>query len=408
MNAKKCLWTKQNFCLVTALVLALLLPLGKAAIAAENEGVEHFKMLSSVEYSGQKQFKHQVRTLFTVKKQLLSDDSVRYFISSSDFDLAGDDTSPGQQSSSRELSFVVDKENKNLSGGGKELALLEKINNHCIRSLKTVTKQNIGKTWNQSFNLSPVGDLLRGELKLTLTAIELKTKAAGEIIAVRALSEPFVITAARTSGGTGDVKARLGAVYLFDPEMENIYLSISVFEAETDMNGSKEKLRHEIATYKTNAEGVSVDLSGLGRKFEEFVKKVGLNKQSLKVVKESALPQWARTDGLIASQAANICAATACEGAPNPVATIYVPVARTVAMQSFGTLASAGTFGAVSSTLATSVTGVAGMKIAAAPAIMGMGAGTTGAIAGGGAAAVAVGASGGGGGGGDDRSPSTP
>jgi hypothetical protein len=226
----------------------------------------------------------------------------------------------------------------------------------------------------------------------------------GEMIAVRALSEPFVIRATNANGAKEDVRAKTNAVYLFDSKMEDIYMSISVFEAETK---SKEKLRHEVATYKTDATGKSVDLSGLGSEFEKLVRKVGLTTKTIKVTKESPLPQWAQYDGLGAAQVANICAATACEGAPNPVATIYIPAARTVALQSLGKIATVGKISAISTALATKVTGIAGMKIAAAPALMGGmgGLGAAGAVAGG-ATAVAVGASGAGGD--DNRSPSTP
>ena len=57
--------------------------------------------------------------------------------------------------------------------------------------------------------------------------------------------------------------------------------------------------------------------------------------------------------------------------------------------------------------LASSVTGIGDMKIAAGPLIMGVSPMTAGLI-GGGSTAIAAGASGGGGGGGGARSPSNP
>lgn len=403
MNTTKCLWSRQNFYLITALAIVLVLPSGKTSLAVENESVQHYKMLSTVECTGQNQFRNQVEALLTVNRQFLSDDKVQYLISSKDLNLAEGSPTADQQPSAGELSFVIDKKTKYLSADSKDIELLEKINNRCVSSLKNVTKNNIGKTWKQSFTMPFLNHLIPGELNLTLTAIRLKTKVFGEMTAVRALSEPFVIRAASAKGDKENVKARINAVYLFDPKMEDIYMSISVFEAETN---SKEKLRHEVATYKTDATGKSVDMSGLGSEFEKLVRKVGLTTKPIKVTKESPLPQWAQYEGLGAAQVANICAATACEGAPNPVATIYIPAARTVAMQSLGKIVMAGKMGAISTTLATKVAGIAGMKIAAAPAVIGgMGLGTAGAVAGG-ATAIAVGA--GGGGGGNDRSPSTP
>ncbi len=406
MNKVKLFSPSQGLFLTLALILTLSLPLNRVSVGAEGENVQHYKMLSTIEYAGQSQFRNQVEGLLTVQKQFLSDDRVQYTISSSDFDLTESNLRSDQQPAQGGLSFIIDKKTKFLTTGNKDLELLEKINNQCAGSLKTVTKKNIGKTWKQTFKMPFLNHLLPGQINLTLTAIQLRTKVFGEIIAVRALSEPFTVKAASTKGSKEDIKGRINAVYLFDAQMEDIYVSISVFEAETSANRTKERLRHEVATYKTDAMGVSVDLTGLGTEFEKFVRKLGLTKDPLKVTKEAPLPQWAQNEGLSTAQIANICAATACEGAPNPVATIYVPLARTLAMQSQGRLISTGRIGTISGGLANRVIGVSGMRIAAAPLIMGLSPATA-AIAGGGAAGVAI-AAGGGGGGGDNRSPSVP
>jgi len=403
MNGTRHFWTVRTALLVLGVGIILLSPLGRAAPARENESLQQYKMLSSVEYSGKTQFSHQVESLFNVRKQVLPDNKVKYVISSDNFDLVGDTAG---QPSSNELSFVIDKNTGFLSDASRDLGLLEEINNQCVGSLKKITKQNIGKTWKHSFGLSSLSHVIPGDLRLTLTAIRLETKLFGELIAVRALSEPFIVKAMNAKGGEGSIKSRINAVYVFDSNVENVYLSISVFEAQTSMNGTAETLRHEIATYKTNAAGVSVDLSGLGETFEGFVRKVGLSKKGVTVTKKGPLPQWTKVEGLSVAQVSNICAATACEGAPNPVATISIPAARTVAMQTFGTVASVGTVGTISTALATRLTGLGGAKIAIAPAMMGIGAGPTAAVVGGGAAIAA--GSGGGGGGSEPRSPSTP
>lgn len=412
-NKIKCFSSKQTFCLMIGLSVVLSLLCGKTGLAAENENVQYYKMLSAIEYSGKKQFRNQIETLFTVRKQPLSDDKTQYFISSGDFELVEGNLNPEQQSSSGELSFVIDRKTRHLLGATRELSFLEMVNNQCVSSLKKVTKENIGKTWKQSFDLSFLGNAIPGELKFTLTAIQLKTDVLGEMIAVRALSEPFVVKAMKEDGELGSIQSRINAAYLFDSEIEDIYLSISVFDAKTKLNGFKETLRHEVATYRTDAAGVSVDLNGLGRmgkKFEKFVRKLGLTTKRLKVVEESPLPQWVQSDGLVTTQIANICAAMACEGSSNPVATVSIPVARTVALQGIGKLATAEQVATVSSMLVKSVPGVGGMKIAVAPAFMGVGLGTAGAAAGGTAGAVAVAGAGGGGssGGSSARSPSSP
>ncbi len=386
----KCFWTGQGFYLMMTLSVVLLLLFGKVGLAARSESVQHFKMLSTVEYTGKGQFRHEDETLFTVRKQPLDDNKVQYSVSP------------------RDLSFVVDRKTRRLSLSSRDkrdLALLETVNNQCVKSLKKVTRENIGKTWKQSFNLSPLGKSLPDELKFTLTAIRVETKASGEMIAVRALSEPFVVKAAKKGGGTGSIKSKVGAVYLFDPEIEDIYLSVSVFEATTKINGSKEKLRHEVATYRCDAAGEPVDLGGLGKKFEKFAQKVGLTRKPLKVKESALLPQWAQSQGLKAAQVASICAATACEGAFNPVFTISISAARTVAGQISGTitpgaLAATGTAG----TLAATVPGIPNLGIAP---FLGVGVATAAAVAGGtvGTVAVAGGMGGGGAGGGTPASP---
>lgn len=346
-----------------ALSVMLLLPSGATGLAREMESVQHYKMISSVEYTGGGQFRNQVETLFTVRKEALSDDKVLYLLS-------GSNLAPklAQVSSPIEFSFVLDRNTRHLSSvGGEDMTFWARVNNESIKSLKKVTKDNVGKTWKQSINLSSLGGSLPGELKFTLTAMELNTDVFGEIIAVRALSEPFFV-----KSGNSSLRSKINAVYLFDPKIEEIYLSISVFETTKDANGKK-TLRHEVATYRTNAAGVSVDLNGLGPKFEKFVRKVGLSNKSVKIEKESPLPQWAKSEGLAAAQVANICAAMACEGALNPVVTVCIPSARIVAMQSLGQISSIGAFETVAGSLGKGVTGIGTMKIAVAPAWAGMG-----------------------------------
>ena len=148
-----------------------------------------------------------------------------------------------------------------------------------------------------------------------------------------------------------------------------------MFEGTTDSSGFKETLRHEIATYKTDASGASVNMSGLGGKFQRLVSKVGLSKEKLEVVEEAPLPRWARSEGLTAAQVANICAAVACEGSVNPVVTICLPAARMMGMQSLGQIPSIGAFATadtVAGSLVGSVPGIGGMKIAAGPSLFGV------------------------------------
>jgi len=223
-----------------------------------------------------------------------------------------------------------------LSATGKDLAFLENVTNQCVKTLKKVTKDNVGKTWKQGFDLSSLGNSVPRELKFTLTAIRLKTTALGEMIAVRALSEPFFVKTTIDKGSVGSVQAKINSLYVFDPEFEDIYLSLSVFKATTNINGFSETLQHSVATRQADAAGQPVDLSDLSKDkdFEKLTSKLGLS-SNLKVVKASPLPQWAQAEGIRAAQVANICAAASCEGALNPVTTVCLPAARMVERQSF-------------------------------------------------------------------------
>lgn len=294
--------------------LMVLLAFTNIGAAAEGESIQHYKMISAVEYVGRGEFRNQIEELFTVRAKSLSNEQVQYFIST--------------EGLFEELSFVVDRESGRLSQTGKDAGIWTQVNNHCAESLKKVTAADIGKTWKQTFNLSSVDKSLPAELKFTLTAIKVENQELGEMIAVRALSEPFFIK-------QGNVISRINSVYLFDSGVEDIFLSVSVFESTTTMNGFKETLSHKVATCKTDATGEPVNLKGLGKEFGSFVAKLNLT-EDLKVVKASALPGWARIKGLQAAQASCICSSLACEGALNPVVTVSMPTAKVVELQKNG------------------------------------------------------------------------
>ncbi len=379
----KCFFNRREFHLMMALILILLVQLGTTSLAEENESVQHYKMISSVEYAGKGQFSNQTETLFTVKREEFSDNEFQYMVS-------GKDLNPSlmQESSPTAFSFILDRNTRRLSGTGQDMDFWARVNKESVKSLKKVTRYNIGKTWKQSFNLTSLGEPLPREFNFTLTAMEFETEIFGRMIAVRALSEPFFIQT-----GEGSVRSRINAVYVFDPQIEDIYLSISVFEGETNAYGFKETLRHEVATYRTDAVGTSVDLTGLGGKFEKLVQKVGLSRKKVKIVEKSPLPRWARSEGLMVAQAANICVAMACEGALNPVVIVCIPAVRMIGMQSMGRIPSIGRFATadtVAGTLGRSVPGLRTLRIAMAPAFLGTKLGTA-ALVGVGVGSVAIG-----------------
>ena len=376
---------------VQALTLVFMFCLLNAFTQAQEAATtQHFKMLSTVEFDGEGQHRNQVESLFTVQREPLEDDRVRYAIAASDFDLAatGGTAEPAPESGG--LSFVVDRGTKQVSVNSQALSFFEQVNNQCVKALTKVTKENVGKNWKQTFDMTFLGDAFPETLTFKMKAIQLETDLVGEMIAVRALSDGFrcKIPNAESPGETATVQSRIGTVYLFDPLIETIYMSMSVFEARTKMSGSNEILRHEVATYMTDESGEAMDLSGLGKSFESLVQKLKMKDQGLEVVDPVELPQWALSEGLRLSQMANISASVACEGASNPVAMVSLPLVQTVGLQSFGALGSMGGL-AMAGGLGAGVPGVAGMNFAGAPFLgMGLGPAAAGGAAAGGAAAI--------------------
>lgn len=195
-------------------VVTLLLAMGSFARAADCESVQQYRMQSLLEYDGNTQFCNMAETVFTARRQLLSDGRAKYVLSADDVAGIGDSV----PSSLKELSFVIDRKTQHLSGADGDLVLMEKVTNQCSVSLKEVTKANLGKTWKQSFDLSSIGGPVVGELKFTLTAMPIGTQAHGELIAVRALSEPFFVGIAG-----GSAQCRMNCAYVFCPDFEQIF-----------------------------------------------------------------------------------------------------------------------------------------------------------------------------------------
>ena len=313
---------------------AVFLMFGATCLGMETQSVQHYKLISTVEYTGEGQFRNQAVTVLTVTKEPLAGNEVQYSFTAKDPNSTSD-----QQASSMMFSFVIDRDTRRVSRATEDLTFWARVNNESVKSLKRVTRDNVGKTWKQSVDLSSLGEVPVEKLSFTLTAIQTRANAFGEMIAVRALSEPFVVKIDKKF-----FRSKISSVYLFDADIEDIYLSISVFEAAGDVGGLKETLRHEVATYRTDAAGVAPDLSDISRDFEKLLAKVGLSQSSLEIVEESPLPQWALSQGLRAAQVANICSAAVCEGALNPVATVSIPIARVLESQRENARGGAGIF----------------------------------------------------------------
>jgi hypothetical protein len=371
-------------------------------------GTEHFKMISTMEYKGKGQYRNYAETLATVQKQISGDNTALFNISMKDI------TEGKSRAVPADISFTINRNTKKISNVPPDMQFMEKVNNRCVDNLSQLVKENIDKTWEQTFDLSGLNTAIPNEIRFTLHASAFESKNYGQLIAVRALSEPFEITALPNADNTdkktdaGTVRFIVNTFYLFDPLIEDTFVSATVCEATTKINGYRETLRYEAATYKTDAAGNSVDLSGFDKSFEKFVKKVGMTKKGLKAGQDTLPADWAKNEGLRANQAASICAALACEGAPNPVAMTFMTMGQSMGMQSLGAMGALGGAGSVSTMLGTGVTGFGGMSLGSTT-ILGMSpmaaGGAIGGAAGGGVAAAGGVGGGGGGGGGGSASP---
>ena len=290
--------------------LACVLP-----VAAVAEDVQHYRMISAVEYVGQGQFRNQVETVFTVSTEQLAKNQVR-------FQLQADRLRDAN------MSFVVDRQTQQLSDLGQDMGLWARLSNTSIQTVQKVGRKDVGRTWKQQTSTGELANVLGESLMFTVTAIEVNSAKLGEMVAVRALSEPFTI---QTSAGPA--RAKVNSVYLFDAAVENIYFSACVFETATTARGFKEILHSEVVTFRTNAEGVGVSLGDAEDGFVKLVEKVGLVDEPVRLTNPTALPQWAQSEGLLAAQAGHVCGSNVCEGAVNPVSSVSMPAVKVIEIQ---------------------------------------------------------------------------
>ncbi len=360
----------------SAALLTIVLPVffAGSGIAAVSGSVQHFKMCSTLEYSGEGDFRNAAETVFTADSQFVGGQKVRHVLSSSQFDMGGGFHNPVNPAGYNGVSFVFDRGSGLVSDISPVLASLQRESNQCTPALTVVTADNIGKTWKQRYENVSFIEGQQESIEFTVTAIPQMTDAYGEMVAVRALSGPVSVDIPKAGGGEAPFKFKVNSVYLFDAAMEKVYFGASVFDAETKASGFKEKLRYEMTAYQTDAAGNSVDLTGLDKKFEKLVRKVGLQRKALEIAEETTLPQLFTGGevGISAIQISNMTAALACEGAHNPVALVYVPLAQVIAGQSLGAIGITGGAGTVSGSCAGAVAGMGFMDVTAAPTFLGI------------------------------------
>ena len=358
----------------------------KPGLAERPPQQQFYKMVSTVEYTGQGRYRSEAEAIVSVQRKDISDDKRSYTISSGQLDMRCEQQRQGKQSKEQGFSFVYDRSTKKVSDCPKSLVPIQVKCNSCIPSLKTITKENIGKTWKQEYEKICFGGQCYSDMKFTVTAQTFQTDALGEVIAVRALSEPVTLTINPLEEKKQNIKLRANTFYLFDSDMERVYLSASTFEQTTSINGYKEKVRYETAAYQTDARGNSVDLTGLDKKFAKFVRKVGLSRKPLEIEEdeEVPLPAWVHSSdiGITSVQTCNMAGGLACEGASNPVALIFMPINQALQAQSLGAFGVAGGSGTVGVAVVGEVAGLGGMNVVAPATIFGVSHGAAATMAG--------------------------
>jgi hypothetical protein len=299
---------------------------------------DYFKLVSTIEYTAQrgnesKQYRHQAEPWFAVTTMPQANGQRHYHLITGDLRFQNQYLEQKYEDAG-EINYDL-TEKRLMTGVDSDLLHLQKMNNECIKTINGKAPKEVGKTWTCRFNLGIFNHYsLPNELKFTVTSIKVPTNKLGDLIAVRAISDPFLVKAAAQIEGYGFVECRIACVYLFDPytyetSEEDIYVSAMVFLAATKMDGMTQQYRYEFGTYKTGADAVAVDMNGLGSELEDFIKEIQLIPQPIKVDSPCCLPFWAQSEIVNAAQLASTCAAVACEqGIVNPVASIYLAAAR--------------------------------------------------------------------------------
>lgn len=343
--AKKTVFLQSCSWLWFLLAVVITLPAGQIVYARQlsEQKTDYFKLISTVEYIAKrgnesKQFRHQAEPWFIVTTVPQTKDQTYYHLITTDFKFSDPNTQQRYEQMS-EIHYDLTSK-RYMTGVDADMLHLQTMNNECIRTIDDKAPENIGQTWTCRFNLGIFNHYsLPDELKFTVTSIKVPTNELGDFVAVRAISDPFMVKAAGQVEDYGYVKCQIASVYLFDPYVEqtnaeDVYVSATVFLAATKMDGMDQQYRYEFGTYKTDANAVAVDMEGLGFELEDFVRKIQLIPQPIEVKDPAGLPSWAKSEIVNAAQISSACAAVACEqNIVNPVASIYLAAARTYQLQ---------------------------------------------------------------------------
>lgn len=344
VNTKKVgVFALPDFWLHLLLAIVVAMPTSQILHAAQSQQIaeqktDYFKLVSTVEYTAERagqnrQYRHQAEPWFMVTTAPQLNDETHYNLLTTDLEFQTEYAAELYRNIG-EINYDLTQK-RYMTSVDDDLIHLLKMNNECVRSLEGQVPKEVGKTWTCRFNLKIFEHYsLPDELKFTVTSIKVRTDELGDLVAVRAISDPFMVKAVRQIDGYGFVKCQLASVYLFDPYVyetnaEDVYVSATVFIATTKMDDMTQNYRYEFGTYKTDADANAIDMEGLGTELEDFVRQIHLVPEPLDVNDAAGLPFWAKSEIVNAAQLATACAAVACEqDLVNPVASIYLAAAR--------------------------------------------------------------------------------
>ncbi len=344
---KDFVFLRLDFWLRFLLAVIISLPGGQIVYAQQQklsqQRTDYFKLVSTVEYIAKRgnesrQYRHQAEPWFMVTTVPQTSVQRHYHLITNDLQFRDANLQPKYEYAG-EINYDL-TEKRLMAGVDSDLIHLQTMNNECIKTINGTAPGKVGKTWTCRFNLGTFNHYsLPDEFKFTVTSIKVPTDKLGDFIAVRAISDPFLVKAAAQIEGYDFVKCKIASVYLFDPctyatSEEEAYVSAMVFLAATKMDGMTQQYRYEFGTYKTDANAASADMNGLGFELEDFVREIRLIPQPIEVDKPCGLPMWAKSEIVNAAQLASTCAAVACEqDVVNPVASIYLAAARVYQFQ---------------------------------------------------------------------------
>jgi len=338
------------------LVVMVSLPWSQIANAQQEQlsadRTEYFKLVSTVEYiakrgSESKQYRHQAEPWFTVNRREVSPAENSYHIRTEDLMFMGAYQEPEYDYLSEINYKLTDK--RYITELDSDLVHLQEMNNEAVGSLQNKAVHKVGKKWTHRFDLTIFDHYsLPDEIKFTVKSVKVPTDELGDLIAVQAISDHFLVKAAKQGDGYGYVKCQVASVYLFDPYVmegnaEELYVVANVFTAATKMDDMTQQYRYEFGTYKTDYNEVAIDLSGLGEEYEDIMREIDLIPEPIEVKDWAGLPYWAQSEIVNAAQLASACSAIACEqSVVNPASNVFLAAARVYSYQGECALVSCG------------------------------------------------------------------